>query len=40
MHMESMQSFLMDLSFNGREVTPNLNKLAKEGNDILQTFYT
>lgn len=30
-HMESMQSFLMDLSFNGREVTPNLNKLAKEG---------
>lgn len=30
-HMESMQSFLMDLSFNGKEVTPNLNKLAKEG---------
>ena len=30
-HMESMQSFLMDLSFNGQEVTPNLNKLAKEG---------
>ena len=30
-HMESMQSFLMNLSFNGREVTPNLNKLAKEG---------
>ena len=29
--MESMQSFLMDLSFNGQEVTPNLNKLAKEG---------
>lgn len=30
-HMESMQTFLMDLSFNGKEVTPNLNKLAKEG---------
>ncbi len=30
-HMESMQSFLMDLSFNGEEVTHNLNKLANEG---------
>lgn len=30
-HMESMQNFLMDLEFNGREVTPNLKKLAKEG---------
>lgn len=30
-HMESMQTFLMDLSFNGQEVTPNLNKLASEG---------
>ena len=30
-HMESMQTFLMDLSFNGKEVTPALNKLAKEG---------
>lgn len=30
-HMESMQSFLMDLSFNGKEVTPNLNELAKQG---------
>lgn len=30
-HMESMQSFLMDLKFNGEEVTPNLNKLANEG---------
>lgn len=30
-HMESMQNFLMDLKFNGEEVTPNLNKLAKEG---------
>lgn len=30
-HMESMQTFLMDLAFNGKEVTPNLNKLAKEG---------
>ncbi len=30
-HMESMQDFLMDLEFNGTEVTPNLNNLAKEG---------
>lgn len=30
-HMESMQSFLMDLSFNGESVTPNLNQLASEG---------
>jgi len=30
-HAESMQQFVMDLSFNGQEVTPNLNKLAKEG---------
>ena len=30
-HMESIQSLLMDLSFNGIEVTPTVNKLAKEG---------
>lgn len=30
-HMESMQNFLMDLEFNDSAVTPNLNKLAKEG---------
>lgn len=30
-HMESMQSFLMDLEFNGEEVVPTVNKLAKEG---------
>ena len=30
-HMESIQSFLMDLKINGQEVTPNINKLAKEG---------
>lgn len=30
-HLESMQDFLMDLEFNDEEVTPNLNKLAKEG---------
>ena len=29
--MESIQNFLMDLSFNGKELTPNLNKLSKEG---------
>lgn len=30
-HMESIQSFLMDLEFNGEEVVPTVNKLAKEG---------
>ena len=30
-HMESIQNFLMNLSFNDEQVTPNLNKLAKEG---------
>lgn len=30
-HAESIQQFAMDTSFNGVEVTPNLNKLAREG---------
>lgn len=30
-HAESLQSFTLGLSFNDEEVTPNLNKLAKEG---------
>ena len=30
-HAESMQNFLVNLKINGQEVTPNLNKLAKEG---------
>lgn len=30
-HAESIQNFLIDLKINGKEVTPNLNKLAKEG---------
>ena len=30
-HMESMQNFLLDLEFNGEEVTPNINRLASEG---------
>lgn len=30
-HAESIQQFTMDLSFNGKELTPNLNKLAQEG---------
>ena len=30
-HAESMQTSAMSLSFNGQEVTPNLNKLASEG---------
>lgn len=30
-HMEGIQTYLMDLKFNGVEATPNINKLAKEG---------
>ena len=30
-HMESIQSFLLDLEYNGKQVMPNLNKIAKEG---------
>lgn len=30
-HAESIQNFLVNLKINGKEVTPNLNKLAKEG---------
>lgn len=30
-HMESIGEFLMDLEFNGEEVTPTINQLAKEG---------
>lgn len=30
-HAESIQQFTMETSFNGLEVTPTLNKLAKEG---------
>lgn len=30
-HMESVQSFLMNLKFNGEEVLPTVNKLANEG---------
>lgn len=37
-HMESMQTFLMDLTFNNQEVTPNLNKLAQEGM-FFKNFY-
>ena len=37
-HMESIQSFLMDLEFNGEEVLPTVNKLAKEGM-YFENFY-
>ncbi len=30
-HAESIQTFAMNLKFNNKEVTPNLNKLSKEG---------
>lgn len=30
-HLESVQTFLMEQEFNGEYLTPNLNKLAKEG---------
>ena len=38
-HGESLQTNLMDLSFNGEEVTPNLNKLANEGM-FFSNFYS
>lgn len=30
-HMESIQTFLVDESINGEEITPTINKLSKEG---------
>ena len=30
-HAESLQTFTMGMSFNGKELTPNLNKLANSG---------
>ena len=30
-HFESLQSFVMNLSFGGKEALPNINKLASEG---------
>ena len=30
-HAESIQDFTLHTSFNGKEVTPNLNRIAKEG---------
>ena len=30
-HGESIQGFTMNLKFNGKQLTPNLNKMAKEG---------
>ncbi len=38
-HGESMQTNAMDLEFNGQEVTPTLNKLAKEGM-FFSNFYS
>lgn len=38
-HAESMQTFPMYLKFNNKEVTPNLNKLAKEG-IFFDNFYS
>lgn len=38
-HAESMQKFTMDLKFNNKEVTPNLNKLASEG-IFFNNFYS
>ena len=38
-HGESLQTNLMELSFNGEEVTPNLNKLASEGM-FFSNFYS
>ena len=30
-HMEGMQTYLMDVEFNGVEATPNLNRISSEG---------
>lgn len=38
-HAESMQTFPMNLKFNDKEVTPNLNKLANEG-IFFNNFYS
>ena len=38
-HGESMMTNAMSLSFNGQEVTPNLNKMAKEGM-FFNNFYS
>ena len=38
-HAESIQSFTMNLSFNDKELTPNLNKLASEGM-FFSNFYS
>ena len=38
-HAESMMTNAMSLSFNGQEVTPNLNRLAKEGM-FFSNFYS
>lgn len=38
-HYESMQTFPMHLSFNDKEVTPNMNKLAEEG-IFFSNFYS
>lgn len=38
-HAESIQTFTMNQSFNGKEVTPNLNKLAEEG-IFFSNFYS
>ena len=38
-HAESIQNFVIGLKFNGQEVTPNLNKLAKNGL-YFENFYT
>lgn len=37
-HMEGIQTYLMDLEFNGVEATPTINRLAKEGM-FFKNFY-
>ncbi|QGQ94050.1 LTA synthase family protein [Paenibacillus psychroresistens] len=37
--LESFQNFLIDLKVDGQEITPNINKLAKENIDF-DNFYT
>ena len=38
-HAESLQTFAMSINYNGRELTPNFNKLANEG-IFFDNFYS
>lgn len=37
--VESLSSFVIDLKYNGQEITPNLNKLIKENSIYMDNYY-